>query len=108
MFAGHLYWFKSFYVERSIFDEFVKKFAMVASKIGMGDLRDPNTVIAPIISKRQRDRIKDHIEDAVKGAKIVVGGMEGNRCQPTLLIDVSEDMTVCKSETFGPVINISN
>ncbi len=109
MFAGQACIGSSrFYVERSIFDEFVKKFAMVASKIGMGDLRDPNTVIAPIISKRQRDRIKDHIEDAVKkGAKIVVGGeWEGNRCQPTLLIDVSEDMTVCKSETFGPVTSI--
>ena len=81
---------------------------MVASKIGMGDLRDPDTVIAPIISPRQRNRIKSHIEDAVKkGATIVVGGeWEGNRCQPTLLTGVSEDMTVCKAETFGPVTSI--
>ena len=49
-----------------------------------------------------------HIEDAVKkGATIVVGGeWEGNRCQPTLLTGVSEDMTVCKAETFGPVTSI--
>ena len=38
----------------------------------MGDLRDPNTVIAPIISERQRARVKDHIADALaKGAKLV-------------------------------------
>ena len=109
MFAGQACIGSSrFYVERPIFDEFVKRFSMVASKIGMGDLRDPDTVIAPIISPRQRNRIKSHIEDAVKkGATIVVGGeWEGNRCQPTLLTGVSEDMTVCKAETFGPVTSI--
>ena len=49
-----------------------------------------------------------HISDAVeKGATVVTGGeWEGNRCQPTLLTDVSEDMTVCRTETFGPVTSI--
>lgn len=97
-----------FYVERPIYDEFVKRFSMIASKVGMGDLRDPNTVIAPIISDRQRKRVKDHIEDAVaKGATVAAGGeWEGNRCQPTLLTGVTEEMTVCRTETFGPVTSI--
>ena len=97
-----------FYIERPLYDEFVKRFSMIASKVDMGDLRDPNTVIAPIISERQRKRVKDHIADAVaKGATIAAGGeWEGNRCQPTLLTNVSEEMTVCKSETFGPVTSI--
>lgn len=97
-----------FYVERPIFDEFVKKFSMIASKVGMGDLRDPDTVVAPIISERQRNRVRTHIEDAVKkGATIAAGGeWEGNRCQPTLLTGVDEDMTLCKDETFGPVTSI--
>ena len=97
-----------FYVERPIYDEFVRRFAMVVSKVGMGDLRDPNTVIAPIISERQRQRVRDHIEDAkAKGATVVAGGeWEGNRCQPTLLTGVGEDMTVCRNETFGPVTSI--
>lgn len=97
-----------FYVERPIYDEFVKRFSMVARNVGMGDLRDPNTVIAPIISDRQRTRVKKHIADAVaKGATVVVGGeWDGNRCQPTLLTGVTEDMTVCRAETFGPVTSI--
>ncbi len=97
-----------FYVERPIFEEFVKRFAMIAGKVGMGDLRDPDTVIAPIISDRQRQRVRDHIADAVaKGATIAAGGeWEGNRCQPTLLTGVSQDMTVCRTETFGPVTSI--
>ncbi|WP_146347901.1 aldehyde dehydrogenase family protein [Phaeobacter marinintestinus] len=109
MFAGQACIGSSrFYVERPLYDEFVKRFTMIAGKVGMGDLRDPGTVIAPIISDRQRERVKDHIADAVaKGAKVVAGGAwEGNRCQPTLLTDVSEDMAVCRSETFGPVTAI--
>ena len=109
MFAGQACIGSSrFYVERPIYEEFVKRFSQVASKVGMGDLRDPNTVIAPIISEKQRDRIKEHIADAVaKGANIVVGGeWDGNRCKPTLLTNVTEEMTVCKTETFGPVTSI--
>ncbi|MEM1234370.1 MAG: aldehyde dehydrogenase family protein [Pseudomonadota bacterium] len=96
-----------FYVERPIYDEFVQRFSMIAGKVGMGDLRDPGTVIAPIISGRQRQRVKDHIEDArAKGATVIGGAWEGNRCQPTLLTNVTEEMTVCRTETFGPVTSI--
>ena len=97
-----------FYVERPIYDEFIERVAKIAAEVGMGDLRDPKTVIAPIISGRQRTRVKDHTVDAVaKGAKVVAGGeWDGNRCQPTLLINVSKDMGVCWSKTFGPVTSI--
>ena len=97
-----------FYIERPLYDEFCEKFATVSSKIGRGDLRDPKTVIGPIISERQRNRVRDHIEDAVKkGATVLTGGeWEGNRCQPTVLTGVTEEMTVCKEETFGPVTSI--
>ena len=109
MFAGQACIASSrFYVERPLYDEFVKRFAMIVGKLGMGDLRDPNTVIAPAISQRQRERITRHIDDArAKGATVIAGGeWEGNRCPPTLLTGVSEDMTVCREETFGPVTSI--
>jgi len=109
MFAGQACIGSSrFYVERPLYDEFVKRFSMIAGKVGMGDLRDPETVIAPIISERQRVRVKEHIADAVaKGATLVAGGeWEGNRCQPTLLTGVTDAMTVCRTETFGPVTSI--
>ena len=109
MFGGQLCIGSSrFYVERPIYDEFVKRFSMIASKAGMGDLRDPNTVVSPIISERQRNRVREHIENAkASGATVVAGGgWEGNRCQPTILIGVTEDMTVCRTETFGPVTSI--
>jgi acyl-CoA reductase-like NAD-dependent aldehyde dehydrogenase len=74
----------------------------------MGDLRDPDTWLGPIISERQRNRVRTHIEDArSKGANVVTGGdWDGNRCHPTILTDVQEDMVVCREETFGPVTSI--
>ncbi len=109
MFGGQLCIGSSrFYVERPIYDEFVKRFSMIAGKVGMGDLRDPATVVSPIISERQRQRVKDHIADAVaKGATVAAGGaFEGNRCQATILTGVDESMVACKTETFGPVTAI--
>ncbi len=96
------------YVEKSIEAEFCSRFKAMAEVLGMGDLRDPNTWVGPIISERQRQRVKTHIEDAkAKGATVLAGGRWiGNRCAPTILTGVSEDMTVCREETFGPVTSI--
>ena len=96
------------YVQKGIYPEFVEIFTSIAGKLGMGDLRDPETMIGPIISERQRKRIRRHIEDARdKGAEVATGGTwEGNRCAPTVLLHVSEEMDVCKQETFGPVVSV--
>ena len=96
------------YVEHPIFDSFVEAFAKAASSLPMGDLRDENTIIGPIISDRQRDRVRSHIEDAQsKGATVVTGGgWSGNRPEPTILTGVTEEMVVCRQETFGPVASV--
>ncbi len=93
------------YVERSIFNRFVERFAAAAGKLALGDLKDAGTAIGPIISTRQRERVKRHLDDAVsKGAKVVAGGRwRGNRCEPTILTGVTPEMVVCAEETFGPV-----
>ena len=95
-------------VEAAIFDQFVEMYSAAAKQLSMGDLRDMSTILGPIISPRQRNRVRSHIEDAVaKGATLVTGGeWEGNRCQPTILTNVTDEMTVCRQETFGPVTSI--
>lgn len=96
------------FVEKSIEVEFSRRFKARAEALGMGDLRDPNTWVGPIISERQRQRVRNHIADAqAKGARLLAGGdWIGNRCRPTILAGVQEDMTVCREETFGPVTSI--
>ncbi|MGH8262787.1 MAG: aldehyde dehydrogenase family protein [Steroidobacterales bacterium] len=93
------------FVERPIFDQFAERFSQAASRLGIGDLRDPQTVIGPIISERQRARVKGHLDDAVaKGATLLCGGRwRGNRCEPTVLRGVERGMQVFAEETFGPV-----
>lgn len=96
------------YVERSIFDDFAKAFAAAASKAKMGDLREPTTMLGPIISERQRDRVRSHVADArAKGAEVLAGAeWTGNCCSATVLRGVTADMTVCYEETFGPVTSL--
>lgn len=96
------------FVEHSIAAEFCRRLKARAEALGMGDLRDPDTWVGPIISERQRQRVRRHIEDAVaKGARLLTGGdWIGNRCRPTVLLGVSPEMTVCREETFGPVTSI--
>lgn len=97
-------------VQRGVLDEFVEKIKATAEKFKgmMGDPWKPETMVGPIIHDRQRNKIREHIEDArAKGATIVAGGnWDGNWVEPTVLMGVTEEMEVCREETFGPVTSI--
>lgn len=96
------------YVEQPVYEAFCARLKARAESLTLGDLRDPGTWIGPIISGRQRERVRHHVEDAVaRGARVLTGGSwQGNRCRPTVLLDVKEGMTVCREETFGPVTSV--
>ncbi|MCA2202556.1 aldehyde dehydrogenase family protein [Streptomyces sp. SMS_SU21] len=84
------------------YDEAVELAAAAASKYG--------DRIGPLVSARQRDRVRGYIEKGVaEGARLVAGGPEAPRPQgwyvsPTVLADVTPDMTVAQEEIFGPVL----
>ena len=96
------------YLQRGIAEAFTEKFVAAAGHMGMGDLRSEDTAVGPIISERQRERVRRHIDDArSKGVEVLAGGeWDGNRCQPTILSGVTEAMEVCRDETFGPVTSL--
>jgi len=96
------------YLQRGIAEEFTEKFVAAAKNTTIGDLREMDTAVGPIISERQRERVRRHISDAKeKGVEVLAGGeWDGNRCQPTVLSGVSEEMAVCREETFGPVTSL--
>jgi acyl-CoA reductase-like NAD-dependent aldehyde dehydrogenase len=95
-------------LQNSIAEEFTEKFVAAAKNVSLGDLRSPEAFVGPIISERQRKRVRSHVEEArEKGAEVLTGGdWEGNRCQPTILRGVNESMEVCRNETFGPVTSL--
>lgn len=103
------------YVDEKIHDEFVEAVQNVLKGYKLGDPFDKGTHVGPVISKRSKDTIEAHVKDALdKGAKDATPENEsfsnpptkGNFIKPTLLINVTHEMTVMKDETFGPVIPV--
>lgn len=70
--------------------------------------------VEPIISQEQLDKIDEQVKQAIaEGAKLVCGGskaeemVNGFYYKPTILTDVTENMTIFKEEVFGPVLTIT-
>lgn len=103
------------YVDEKIHDEFVSALQDVLSGYKLGDPFDKNTHVGPVVSKRSAETIQAHVKDALeKGAKDATPDnasfknppADGNYVAPTLLTNVTHDMTVMTEETFGPVIPV--
>jgi succinate-semialdehyde dehydrogenase/glutarate-semialdehyde dehydrogenase len=95
-----------FYVQESIYEKFVEKFAAKAKAIRVGNGFEPGVQQGPMIDEQALEKIELHVSDALsKGAKLVTGGQrEGERAyQPTVLSHVTSEMRCAREETFGPV-----
>jgi acyl-CoA reductase-like NAD-dependent aldehyde dehydrogenase len=95
-------------VERSIADEFVDSLAAKTKTLKVGDPKEQDTIIGPLITEDALATVKARVDDAVaKGARVLAGGDAVGPCyQATLLADVPEDSEFAKVETFGPVAAI--
>merc|ERR1712008_614685 len=98
-------------VEDSIYDEFVEKSVARAQKRTVGNPFDANNEQGPQVDKEQFDKILGYIKTGqFEGDKLLTGGDRvGDRgyfIQPTVFGDVSDDMTICREEIFGPVQTI--
>jgi len=80
----------------------------------VGDPRDEQTVIGPMASQKQFDRIQHYIRWGIdEGAELLVGGLgkpdglqNGFYVKPTIFTGVSNEMTIAQEEIFGPVLSI--
>ncbi|WP_321800476.1 aldehyde dehydrogenase family protein, partial [Caballeronia sp. J97] len=101
-------------VHRSIMDEFLHHAAEQVKTVRFGDPFDPATTSAPIISKRQKDKILAYIDSGRReGAELMFGGgtpggelANGNWIDPALFAKVSNNMTIAREEIFGPVLSV--
>jgi len=100
------------YVEDSIYDTFVPALAERIKNMKLSAELTWDAEMGSLISQDQLDTICEHVTDAVaKGAKVLAGGKARPDLgplfyEPTLLIDVNDEMTLCRGETFGPVVSI--
>lgn len=86
--------------------------ATAAAKYASGDPLDPGTRLGPVVSAKQRDRVRGFITKGMEeGARLVAGGPEAPHGQgyfiaPTVFADVTPGMTIAQEEIFGPVLSI--
>lgn len=95
---------------RSIHDQLVENLSAVPSFLTVGDPQDEATLVGPLISAAQRDRVMGHIRGGIdEGGEVAVGGdrpdiATGFFVNPTLVVGCTNDMTISREEIFGPVV----
>ena len=100
------------YVEAPVHEEFVAKLTANVRALRQGISEGPGThEIGALTFEPQLATVESHLEDAVaKGARITVGGHRrpgpGRFFEPTVLTDVTHEMTCMREETFGPTIPV--
>jgi aldehyde dehydrogenase (NAD+) len=102
-------------VHRSLYDEAVASVTATYQSVPVGDPAQPETLVGPVISAAQKDRVLDAIEQARRdGASITVGGgpvenlpehlSSGHFVQPTVVVGVDNSAAIAQQEVFGPVL----
>ena len=99
-------------VQSSVYDDLLSGVIAEAGKLRLGPGLAPDTTLGPLISEEQLDRVTGYLNGGVvDGAKAVTGGgraggelEDGYFVEPTVLVDVSDEMTVCREEIFGPAV----
>jgi acyl-CoA reductase-like NAD-dependent aldehyde dehydrogenase len=98
------------YVFDAVYDQFVAKVARIVQSLKQGPPLLGQVDVGAMTMPGQVDIVEKLVADAVaRGARVLVGGRRGPGGQffaPTVLVDVTHDMTVMREETFGPVIAI--
>ena len=95
-------------VEKPIAREFTEKFVKKISAFKVGNPKEPDTIIGPLINKQQFSQVKGNVDAAVRdGAKILCGGKAEGLCyHPTVLTNVKPSTPFAREETFGPVVSV--
>jgi len=102
---------KRFYIQDTIYNQFLELFKNAVSKIRSGDPMDPDTLLGPIA----REDLIIELEEQLKlirksGGKIMTGGKRVSPdsliLEPAIIIDLPKDSRVLNQELFGPIIPV--
>jgi len=101
-------------VERSIYDEFVERYAARARNIVVGDAFDPKTEVGALVHPEHYAKVMSYVEIGKEEGRLVAGGgrpegfgEEGNWVAPTVFADIAPDARIFQEEIFGPVVGIT-
>ncbi|MCV7154129.1 aldehyde dehydrogenase family protein [Mycolicibacterium pyrenivorans] len=102
-------------IHRSLYDQAVADITTAYQFVPVGDPVDPGTLVGPVISAAQKDRVLSAIDGARRdGAEITVGGgpverlpehlAGGHFVAPTVVVGVDNSAAIAQQEVFGPVL----
>jgi acyl-CoA reductase-like NAD-dependent aldehyde dehydrogenase len=96
------------YVQRGIYDQVTEGLVAFAKMLPMGGSEDPDSVLGPLISDKQRQRVAGIVSDGVAGgAQVITGGKpmarRGYFYEATIVTNTTPDMRLIREEIFGPV-----
>ncbi|KFG93414.1 aldehyde dehydrogenase [Burkholderia paludis] len=99
------------FVQDSVYDRVVDAIAAVASQLKVGNGQDADTVLGPLVSRKQQERVLGYVRSGIEqGASLVYGGQKvgdkGYFVQPTVFADADPSMKIAQEEIFGPVVSI--
>ena len=95
-------------VMEKVYDRFAEAIVAETKKFKVGDPRDPEVFIGPIINNSQVKIIESFIQSTIKaGAKTALEGKtEGNLIYPWIFTEVNNKMPTSCNEVFGPVCSV--
>ena len=103
------------YIHESIYDAFMEKFMPKVKALKVGDPFDPTSDMGAKVNKSELKHMEEMVATAVKeGATLAYGGKrpdgaefeKGNWFMPTILTEVTQDMTCVHEEAFGPILPV--
>ncbi|MGF2948744.1 5-carboxymethyl-2-hydroxymuconate semialdehyde dehydrogenase [Microbacterium alcoholitolerans] len=100
-------------VQRSVYDEFVERYAAQAKRVKVGMPHDPTTEVGALVHPEHYDKVMSYVALGKSEGRLVAGGgrpdefPEGNFVQPTVFADVPADARIFQEEIFGPVVAIT-
>ncbi|MET9018717.1 succinic semialdehyde dehydrogenase [Actinopolymorpha sp. NPDC004070] len=100
------------YVAAAVYDRFVERLVARVEAMRVGPGLDFGPDMGSLISADQLCTVTAHVEDARdKGARVLTGGVARPDLgpyffAPTVLAEVTPDMTCFAEETFGPVVSV--
>ncbi len=100
-----------FLVHAQVVERFIAAMRANVDRLRVGDPRDADTEVGPIIHPRQVERVLGHVQRAVqRGAKVLWGGgphpFGAQYVQPTMLTHLRQDDEIVQNEVFGPVLTL--
>lgn len=103
------------YVHEDVYDAFMEKFMVKVAQLKVGDPMDPSSDLGPKVNASELSNMEHLVAKSVEeGATIAFGGRKpegpefakGFWFEPTIITDVTQEMTVVHEESFGPILPV--